>query len=332
MNKNSFLLIAGIIFVLVVGGYFAFFVGKKKPSEYQMPREYGIEKEEEKEKESVYKIRGIGFKKEAWAEYKMEGYGVRFKGEKKEEIIGKMLAKFISLPIKGKEYYGIEIDWLENSPFEGINFGILFEKEGEGTYYLVKMKGAPTICMKEIISGYEEIPEYFDKKSLEKEYTVDLSIWNFVGKDEITLESGKKIKVLKFKMEEGAFGSRDLWLSPDVPTYLVLNRETIEGKVRSITLTNFGLDGGLPNFNLEDLKACEKEPLTEFPLPPEASKFFCQSDADCVCGVDKKTGQCAFGNKNFIDTSKQCFDFCTGFAGQFRIKCIDNLCQPVPIR
>ncbi|MFN3302032.1 MAG: hypothetical protein ACK413_03340, partial [Patescibacteria group bacterium] len=192
--------------------------------------------------------------------------------------------------------------------------------------------GAPTLCMSQTISGYEEIPEFFDKKSIESEYKVDLSTWHFVGEDQVTLESGKKIKVFKFKIDMGNYGTRDLWLSPEVPTYIVLNRETIEGKSRSITLINFGMDGGLPNFTDTDLKACssESEGSSQLPptLPPQASKMFCQTDADCACGVDKETGQCAFGNKNFIDTSKQCPDFCTGIAGHIRIKCINNLCSP----
>ncbi|MEM4358108.1 MAG: hypothetical protein QW244_02020 [Candidatus Pacearchaeota archaeon] len=62
------------------------------------------------------------------------------------------------------------------------------------------------------------------------------------------------------------------------------------------------------------------------------TKIFCQTDDDCACGVDKETGKCAYGNKNFIDTSKQCPDFCTGIAGNIRIRCINNLCTAVLIR
>lgn len=58
-------------------------------------------------------------------------------------------------------------------------------------------------------------------------------------------------------------------------------------------------------------------------------KRFCQGDSDCVCGVDRETGLCDFGNREFIDTSKQCPDFCTGIHGRFRIKCINNQCQKV---
>lgn len=58
------------------------------------------------------------------------------------------------------------------------------------------------------------------------------------------------------------------------------------------------------------------------------SKKFCQTDSDCVCGVDKESGECAYGNKEFIDTSKQCPDFCTGVLGHIKIECVDNLCTP----
>ncbi|GBD34277.1 hypothetical protein HRbin34_00607 [bacterium HR34] len=96
------------------------------------------------------------------------------------------------------------------------------------------------------------------------------------------------------------------------------------------------MDGGLPNFTDEDLKACESGipglpgGLPGIPQVPSSgvSKLFCQSDADCACGVDKETGKCAFGNKNFIDTSKQCPDFCSGITGQFIIKCVNNICTP----
>ncbi len=64
----------------------------------------------------------------------------------------------------------------------------------------------------------------------------------------------------------------------------------------------------------------------------KSGKKFCQSDSDCVCGIDKETGECAFGNKEFIDTSKQCPDFCTGIHGGFRIRCVYNLCRPVLIK
>lgn len=330
MNKKLFPLIIVGVFILIVGGYFVI-KGKSKTGKYQVPEGYQAPEVPEETKENVFPIKGIGFKKESWAEYKMEGYGVRFQGGKEEKIVGKILVKLISLPIKGKEYYGIEIDGKENSPFEGGIFAMLFGKEGEGSYYLAKIKGAPTLCMSEKISGYEDVPEYFDRKSLESEYKVDLTTWQFVGEDEITLESGKKIKVYKFKIDRGSYGTQDLWLSPEVPTYLVLNRETIEGVSRSITLTNFGMDGGLPNFTDEDLKSCDSESggLPQLPgLPSEVSKFFCQTDADCACGVDKETGKCAFGNRKFIDTSKECPDFCTGFAGNIRIKCVNNLCTP----
>lgn len=61
----------------------------------------------------------------------------------------------------------------------------------------------------------------------------------------------------------------------------------------------------------------------------ELSKKFCRYNSDCACGVDKETGECAYGNKKFIDTSRQCQDFCTGIHGRFRIKCVDNLCKAV---
>lgn len=330
MDKKFFSLIIGgiIIFILLVGTYFIFLKGKSKKGDYQGSKKIRFPQTSTGKKD-IFSIKGIGFKKESWAEYEMEGYGWKFQNGKRE-MMGKILVKLISLPIKGKEYYGIEIDGKEDSPLEGVIFAMIFEKDGEGSYYLVKTKQTPTLCMSEKISGYEDIPEFFNQKSIDQQYKVDLSTWQFVAEEEMTLKSGKKIKVFKFKINMEKYDSRDLWLSPQVPTYLVLSRETIEGVNRSIVLTNFGMDGGLPNFTNEDLKTCDSErTLPQLPdLPSEISKMFCQTEADCVCGVDKKTGKCAFGNKQFIDSSKQCPDFCGGIYGKFRIRCVSNVCTP----
>ncbi|MFN3528064.1 MAG: beta-propeller domain-containing protein, partial [Candidatus Altarchaeaceae archaeon] len=55
----------------------------------------------------------------------------------------------------------------------------------------------------------------------------------------------------------------------------------------------------------------------------------CKIDSDCSCGVHIKTGECFYGNKNFVDSSKQCPDFCTGIAGNFEIKCIEGECKQI---
>jgi plastocyanin len=55
----------------------------------------------------------------------------------------------------------------------------------------------------------------------------------------------------------------------------------------------------------------------------------CSSDGDCACGVRKTTGDCFYGNKDYVDTTRQCPDFCTGIAGQFTIKCVSNSCKQV---
>lgn len=52
----------------------------------------------------------------------------------------------------------------------------------------------------------------------------------------------------------------------------------------------------------------------------------CSTDGDCACGVSVKDGSCFFGNTAFVDTSRQCPDFCTGIAGNLRVVCMDNAC------
>lgn len=65
----------------------------------------------------------------------------------------------------------------------------------------------------------------------------------------------------------------------------------------------------------------------ESPVPQAtACTKACETDADCACGTDTGTGQCAFGNKSCIDTSKQCPDFCSGIHGQFVLKCVRSEC------
>jgi len=54
---------------------------------------------------------------------------------------------------------------------------------------------------------------------------------------------------------------------------------------------------------------------------------YCQKDEDCVCGVEKKTRKCSFGNVKYIDKSIRCPDFCTGITGKLKIICVSNICQ-----
>ncbi|MEM5813190.1 MAG: hypothetical protein QXU71_02425 [Candidatus Aenigmatarchaeota archaeon] len=286
--------------------------------------------------ENILKIKGIGFKKEAWAEYKIEGYGIEIEGKSRTEKIGKLLVKLVSLPIEGKEYIGIELDGKEGSGIEGYSFARLFNPQTNESIYLIKSTGSPTVCLKQLPPTAGGLPyEEFSTKNLENEYIVETSEWNFLGKENITLESGKRIEVYKFRRETTFEGNRivnDLWLSGEVPTYLVMNSEIIGNKRRLINLTNFGMDGGLPNFSDNDLKACSEGVPEISGLPKEAAKMYCQTDEDCACGVDKETGKCAIGNKRYIDTSRQCPDFCTGIAGHLGIKCVNNICMAMPIQ
>ncbi|MEM5881792.1 MAG: hypothetical protein QXR71_04410 [Candidatus Aenigmatarchaeota archaeon] len=329
MSKSFIFILIGIIALIVIIGL-VFLFRSSTPKSEKYPLEEGSITPE-----NILKIKGIGFKKEAWAEYKIEGYGIIIEGESRTEKIGKLLVKLISLPIEGKEYIGIELDGKEGSGIEGYSFATLFNPQTNESIYLMKAVRRPTVCLKQLPSTVGGLPyEEFSTKNLENEYTVKTSEWSFIGKENITLESGKKIEVYKFRRETAFEGNKivnDLWLSGEVPTYLVLNSETIGDKRRVANLTNFGMDGGLPNFNNEDLKACS-EGIPEIPgLPKEAVKLYCQTDEDCACGVDKETGKCAVGNKRYIDTSIQCPDFCTGIAGNLRIKCVNNVCMAVPV-
>jgi hypothetical protein len=58
----------------------------------------------------------------------------------------------------------------------------------------------------------------------------------------------------------------------------------------------------------------------------------CKVDSDCSCGVHVKTNDCFFGNKDFVNSSKQCPDFCTGIAAMFETRCVEKVCTQVRVR
>lgn len=68
-----------------------------------------------------------------------------------------------------------------------------------------------------------------------------------------------------------------------------------------------------------------KEELIKTPEEPDPEKF-CSTDQDCACGRHIITGDCFYGNLDFVDTTQQCPDFCNGIAANFRISCINYVC------
>jgi hypothetical protein len=61
----------------------------------------------------------------------------------------------------------------------------------------------------------------------------------------------------------------------------------------------------------------------------KVSPNFCISDFDCDCGVNKITKECFVGQKEFVNNSIQCPDFCSGIAANLEVKCIKNQCKLV---
>lgn len=53
---------------------------------------------------------------------------------------------------------------------------------------------------------------------------------------------------------------------------------------------------------------------------------YCETADDCACGRFILSGDCGTGNKEFIDTSSQCPDFCSGIDGKQIIVCKENKC------
>lgn len=59
------------------------------------------------------------------------------------------------------------------------------------------------------------------------------------------------------------------------------------------------------------------------------SEIYCRQDKDCACGININTGDCFYGNKKYVNTQKQCPDFCSGFAGNLISKCVNNECKQI---
>ncbi len=58
---------------------------------------------------------------------------------------------------------------------------------------------------------------------------------------------------------------------------------------------------------------------------------FCSVDSDCACGTHMMTGECFYGNKNYVNVTRQCPDFCNGIAAHLEIKCVANECKQISI-
>lgn len=95
-----------------------------------------------------------------------------------------------------------------------------------------------------------------------------------------------------------------------------------------LPITVFGLLTG----KFEIRKRAASGEVTPTPTPIQEPNFLaCNTDKDCACGTNEVTNQCAVGNKGYIDTSRQCPDFCGGINGKLTTQCISGLCQQVRI-
>jgi len=63
--------------------------------------------------------------------------------------------------------------------------------------------------------------------------------------------------------------------------------------------------------------------------PPWESERSCKVDTDCACGTHITTHECFAGNKAYVDTSRQCPDFCMGFDGRRVLRCVDGECKSI---
>jgi len=66
--------------------------------------------------------------------------------------------------------------------------------------------------------------------------------------------------------------------------------------------------------------------VRNYEIPQVSNERVCNADADCACGVHKTSGDCFYGNRNYVNTARQCPDFCRGISGHLEIKCVNNKC------
>lgn len=69
--------------------------------------------------------------------------------------------------------------------------------------------------------------------------------------------------------------------------------------------------------------------VTNDPIKQQNPETYCNIDEDCACGVHKKTGEAFTGNKEYVDSTLQNPDQCTGWGGVFELKCVQNKCTYV---
>ncbi|MFC1654113.1 hypothetical protein ACFL1M_04670 [Patescibacteria group bacterium] len=62
-------------------------------------------------------------------------------------------------------------------------------------------------------------------------------------------------------------------------------------------------------------------------IPTNETKKACSIDADCGCGLDYLTNQCAIQNNDYLSGRCTAPDFCTGISGDCGPKCVDNQCR-----
>lgn len=62
---------------------------------------------------------------------------------------------------------------------------------------------------------------------------------------------------------------------------------------------------------------------------PEISEKYCTKDDDCGCGIHKTREECFYGNKKYVDMTKNCPDFCSGLSGNLELRCINFECTQV---
>ena len=58
---------------------------------------------------------------------------------------------------------------------------------------------------------------------------------------------------------------------------------------------------------------------------------YCTEDDDCGCGIHKTKEECFYGNKKYVDLTKNCPDFCDGIAGDLELRCIEFECTQVHV-
>ncbi|MBS3074963.1 hypothetical protein J4429_00730 [Candidatus Pacearchaeota archaeon] len=104
-----------------------------------------------------------------------------------------------------------------------------------------------------------------------------------------------------------------------------VNKNSIVNASLVKELCEHGAQTGLCGY--KDIKSCKCEKNKCIGSEKNVTDYnYCERDTDCACGTNIQTGECFIGNKKYVNETKQCPDYCSGFAANLINRCENNKC------